>query len=218
MPVTAAPEQRATVRCAPAGTSTSMRRSEYPNCQCVPPSPGREIATPDWRWFESTLTYDNALLPLALFRAHTITRDPVGLQIARETLEFLEATCFRNDQLTLVGNDGWHSRAGARADADEQPIDAFAFVLAFRSAYLTTGDHRYLRRMRQSFAWFLGANRLGASVYDSSTAGCRDGLGRAALNLNQGAESTISFLLSLIEMLELAGEGLEYPERSTPDV
>jgi glycosyltransferase involved in cell wall biosynthesis len=177
----------------------------------------REAATPDWRWFESTLTYDNALLPLALFRAHTIMRDPIGLQVARETLEFLEAICFRNDQLTLVGNDGWHSRAGARADADEQPIDAFAFVLAFRSAYLTTGDHRYLRRMRQSFAWFLGANRLGASVYDSSTAGCRDGLGRAAPNLTQGAESTISFLLSLIEMLELAGEGLEYTERSPPE-
>ena len=118
----------------------------------------------------------------------------------------------------LVGNAGWHSRDGARADSDEQPIDAAAFVLAFRGAYLATGDHRYLRRMRESFAWFLGANRLGASVYDSATAGCRDGLGAAAPNLNQGAESTICFLLSLIEMLELAGEGLEYADsRRAPD-
>jgi len=76
-----------------------------------------------------------------------------------------------------------------------------------------TGDHRYLRRMRESFAWFLGANRLGISVYDPATAGCRDGLGETAPNLNQGAESTVSFLLSLIEMLELAGEGLEYEEK-----
>ena len=72
-------------------------------------------------------------------------------------------------------------------------------MLAFRGAYLVTGDHHYLRRMRESFAWFLGANRLGASVYDSATAGCRDGLGATAPNLNQGAESTVSFLLSLID-------------------
>ena len=68
--------------------------------------------------------------------------------------------------------------------------------------------------MRESFAWFLGANRLGVSVYDSATAGCRDGLGASALNLNQGAESTVSFLLALIEMLELAGEGLEYGDEA----
>ncbi len=87
-------------------------------------------------------------------------------------------------------------------------------MLAFRGAYLATGDRRYLDRMRESFAWFLGANRLGLSVYDSATAGCRDGLGPSALNLNQGAESTVSFLLALIEMLELAGEGLEYGDEA----
>jgi len=112
----------------------------------------------------------------------------------------------------LVGNAGWHPRGGLRAAADEQPTDAAAFVLAFHGAFLATGDHRYLRRMREAFAWFLGANRLGVSVYDAATAGCRDGLGDSAPNLNQGAESTISFLLSLIEMLELAGEGLEYAQ------
>lgn len=170
----------------------------------------RDEATADWRWFEPTLTYDNALLPLALFRASAIVQDRTGLQVAKETLEFLEETCFRDDRLVLVGNAGWHSRDGSRASSDEQPIDAAAFVLAFRGAYLTTGDHRYLHRMRESFAWFLGANRLGITVYDSATAGCRDGLGSAVPNLNQGAESTICFLLSLIEMLELAGEGLEY--------
>jgi hypothetical protein len=168
----------------------------------------------DWRWFEPTLTYDNALLPLALFRAYTITKDPAALKVAKETLEFLQVSCFRDDLLVLVGNAGWRPRGGSKADSDEQPIDAAAFVLAFRGAYLVTGDHRYLRRMRHSFAWFLGANRLGVSVYDSATAGCRDGLGAAAPNLNQGAESTVCFLLSLIEMLELAGEGLEYADSS----
>ncbi|MFL5305810.1 MAG: glycosyltransferase [Polyangia bacterium] len=170
----------------------------------------RQEATADWRWFEPALTYDNALLPLALWRAHALTRDPESREVARETLEFLEETCFVNDSLVLVGNAGWHVRGGSRPDADEQPLDAAAFVLAFRAAYVVTRDHRYLGRMRQAFAWFLGGNRLGIAVYDSATAGCRDGLGAQALNLNQGAESTVSFLLSLIEMQELAGEGLEY--------
>jgi len=172
----------------------------------------RAQATPDWRWFEATLTYDNALLPLALWRAYRVTKDPVTRDVASETLGFLEESSFRDDRLVLVGNAGWHTRGGPRADADEQPTDAAAFVLAFHGAFLATGDHRYLRRMREAFTWFLGANRLGLSVYDPATAGCRDGMGATALNLNQGAESTISFLLSLVEMLELAGEGLEYAE------
>jgi hypothetical protein len=167
-------------------------------------------AAQDWRWFESALTYDNAIIPLALFKAFSVTRERASLRVARESLEFLEDVCFVDEHLTLVGNEGWHSRGGQKPHADEQAIDAAAFVLAFRGAYLATGDHHYLRRMRESFAWFLGANRLGTPLYDSVTAGCRDGLGAVEVNQNQGAESTICFLLSLLEMLELAGEGLEH--------
>ena len=168
----------------------------------------------DWRWFEPTLTYDNAVLPLALFEAFSVTGERTSLRVARESLEFLEGICFEEGRLTLVGNAGWHSRGGTKPPADEQAIDAAAFVLAFRGAYVATGDHQYLRRMRESFAWFLGANRLGVSLYDPVTAGCRDGLGRTEANQNQGAESTLCFLLALLEMLELAGEGLEYGSRS----
>lgn len=169
----------------------------------------RHQATDDWRWFEPSLTYDNALLPLALWRANALTHDPESRAVASEALDFLESICFVNGGLVLIGNSGWHQRGGQRAQSDEQPTDAAAFVLAFRSAYVVTRDDRYLRRMREAFAWFLGANRLEAVVYDSATGGCRDGLGRGAPNLNQGAESTISFLLSLIEMLELAGDSLD---------
>jgi glycosyltransferase involved in cell wall biosynthesis len=172
----------------------------------------RAQSTADWRWFERTVTYDNALMPLALWRAYRVTKDPASREVATETLAFLEESSFRDDRLILVGNSGWHSRGGTRAESDEQPTDAAAFVLAFHGAFLGTGDHRYLRRMRESFAWFLGANRLGVSVYDAATGGCRDGLGASAPNLNQGAESTLAFLLSLIEMHDLAGEGLEYAE------
>lgn len=165
-------------------------------------------ASDDWHWFEPVLTYDNALLPLALFKAYRVTGERAGLRIAREALEFLEGKCFSRGQLTLVGNDGWHSRGGSKAQADEQAIDAAAFVLAFRGAYLATGDHHYLGRMRETFAWFLGVNRLGVPLYDFATAGCCDGLGATEANQNQGAESTISFLLALYGMLNLADQGL----------
>ncbi len=172
----------------------------------------QQEATDDWRWFERTLTYDNALIPLALFKALVVTGERASLRVAREALDFLEDVCFKDGRLVLVGNAGWHSRDGTKPDADEQAIDAAAFVLAFRGAYLATGDHHYLGRMRESFAWFLGANRLGLPLYDFVTAGCRDGLGATQPNQNEGAESTICFLLSLLEMLELAGEGLEYAD------
>lgn len=170
----------------------------------------QQEATDGWHWFEPTLTYDNAIIPLALFKAYSVTGERASLRVARESLEFLEEICFGDKHLTLVGNAGWHCRGGNKPSADEQAIDAAAFVLAFRGAYLATGDHRYLSRMRESFAWFLGANRLAIPLYDSVTGGCRDGLGATQLNQNQGAESTICFLLSLLEMLELADEGLEH--------
>ena len=104
-------------------------------------------ATSDWRWFEATLTYDNAILPLALFAAYAVTGERATLRAARESLEFLEDVCFAGDRLLLVGNDGWHTLGGDKAPADEQAIDATAFVLAFRCAYAVTGDRHYLVRM-----------------------------------------------------------------------
>lgn len=170
-------------------------------------------ASDDWHWFEQTLTYDNATIPFALFKAFSVTGERASLRVARESLEFLENVCFEDGQLTLVGNAGWHRHGGQKPPADEQAVDAAAFVLAFRGAYLATGDHHHLRRMRESFAWFLGTNRLGTSLYDSATAGCRDGLGANQASQNQGAESTICFLLSLLEMFGLADEGLEHAGR-----
>jgi len=176
----------------------------------------QDEATDDWRWFEPTLTYDNAMIPLALFAAYRVTGERVSLRVAREALDFLETICFTGDRLLLIGNTGWHSRGGKKPETDEQAIDAAAFVLAFRGAYLATGDHHYLTRMREAFAWFLGNNRLGLPLYDFATAGCRDGLGTSEPNQNEGAESTICFLMAHLGMLELAGEGLEYADPSRP--
>lgn len=169
-----------------------------------------EHADDEWRWFEPELTYENALLPLALFKFSLRTGDETALRVACDSLSFLETLCFTEERyLHLIGNAGWHARGRERAIADEQPIDAAAFVLAFHAAHAATGDPRYLARMRKSFAWFLGTNRLGLALYDFSTAGCHDGLGTHEVNGNQGAESLVSFLLSLIAMLGLVEDGLD---------
>lgn len=163
-------------------------------------------ATDDWQWFEPRLTYDNGLLPLALFKAYARTHAGDYLRIARASLGFLEHVCFEDDHLALVGNSGWHSRSGERSTSDEQPLDAASLVLAFQSAYLVTGNHRDIQRMRRCFEWFLGNNRLGLSLYDYQTAGCRDGLEMTSANENQGAESTISFLIALLAMLDVVSQ------------
>jgi hypothetical protein len=171
----------------------------------------RNNATDDWHWFESTLTYDNAILPLALFAAYSVTGERATLHDARASLEFLEEVCFQGDQAQLVGNTGWHSAGGEKASADEQAIDATALVLAFSCAYAVTLDRHYLRRMHEAFAWFLGSNRLGVPLYDFSTGGCHDGIGVSHVNRNQGAESTVCFLMALLEMLEVDAGKLEHP-------
>jgi hypothetical protein len=166
-----------------------------------------EEADDEWRWFEPEVTYENAMLPAALFNFSMRTGDPTALRVAHDSLSFLEEICFADGYLHLIGNAGWHGRGRERAEADEQPIDATAFVLAFRAAHAATGDARYLERMRQSFDWFLGANRLRLPLYDFATAGCHDGLGTHEVNRNQGAESLVSFLIALLAMLGLADDG-----------
>jgi uncharacterized protein YyaL (SSP411 family) len=152
------------------------------------------------------------MVPLALFKAFRVTGEPDCLAVARASLGFLEEICFTDQYLSLVGNEGWHRRGGTASVVDEQPIDAAAFVMAFREAYLVTSDDRYLSRMRESFEWFLGRNRLGLPLYNFTTAGCHDALALNGVNRNQGAESSLSFLLSLLTTLEVVG--LELVERS----
>lgn len=165
----------------------------------------RAHADGSWLWFEPDLTYDNAVVPLALLTSHRITDDPEALRVGLESLGFLQELCFRNDYLNLVGNEAWHRRDGRMSTSDEQPTDAAAFVLAFREAFLATSDQRHLGRMREAFEWFLGRNRLRLPVYDFATGGCHDALGRHEVNQNQGAESTLAFLLSLLAMIDVVG-------------
>ena len=162
----------------------------------------KQVATDDWRWFEDIICYDNGIMPMALFQTYSLLRDEKYLQAARETLEFLEKTLTLNGRLSIVGSRGWYRRGGPRAQYDQQPIDAAAMVLAYQSAYWVTGEKEYLKKMRLAFGWFLGENDMGMSLYDHETKGCADGLLPEGVSLNQGGESTVSFLMALLAMIE----------------
>ena len=150
----------------------------------------------DWHWFESVLTYDNAMLPLALLNAFEITQNEEYLRIALQSMNFLESKVFYNDSLRPIGNDGWHKRGEPGAQFDQQGIDAMAMVLFYQQAFRITREEIYQTRMYKSYQWFLGDNDLGLSLYDLSTGGCADGLHSEGINLNQGAESTLAYWIS----------------------
>ena len=136
----------------------------------------RRTAGEDWHWFEDIICYDNGIMPLALFQTYALLREDKYLQTARESLAFLEQNLVRDGRLSIIGSNGWFRRGGARAQYDQQPIDATAMVLAYQSAYWVTQDKEYLKKMRLAFGWFLGENDMGMSLYDHETKGCADGL------------------------------------------
>ena len=165
-------------------------------------------ATEKWFWWEERLTYDNAKLPHALILAGHLLGEPkmldLGLQALKWLLDF--QTNPETGYLSLVGNDGWASKDGFRAHFDQQPLDASALVEACYDAFLITDDDKWHEEMYKCFNWFLGDNDIRESLYDFTTAGCRDGLGKTGVNENQGAESTLSWLIALHKMHALSIE------------
>ncbi len=106
-------------------------------------------------------------------------------------------------RVSLIGNQGWLDRAGKRARFDQQPVEAMALAEACAQAYRVTGDEVWFDRARTFLDWFTGNNDTGASLYDYQTGGCRDGLSADGPNLNQGAESTLAWLIALLTVMEL---------------
>ena len=157
-------------------------------------------SSPDWPWFEPVLSYCNAKLPHALI----VTGESLGraelTDIGLAALEWLIQQQTHSDHLTFIGNHGFYPQGGVRATFDQQPIEAHAHISACLAAYRVTGRARYLDEATRAFEWFLGENDLGLPLYDPRTGGCRDGLHPDRVNQNQGAESTLAFLLSLLEL------------------
>lgn len=161
-----------------------------------------ESSDEKWKWFEETLTYDNAILVLALLHSCEINADDRVQAIALEALTFLDKTCFKQDCLMPVGNNGWYSRGKEMAMYDQQAIEAMAMVLMYFQAYLSTQETRYIEKTYLSYRWFLGENTLRAPLYDRETQGCCDGLEQSGINRNQGAESTLAYMISHITVLQ----------------
>lgn len=163
-----------------------------------------DAASEEWQWFEEVVSYANARLPHAMILSGRSMHNDTMLELGLKTLRWLvrvqtsEAGSFRP-----VGSNGFYPRGGTRALFDQQPIEAQATVSACIEAYQATHDSFWLAEARRAFEWFLGRNDLGIALYDPSTGGCRDGLHVDRLSQNQGAESTLAFLLALAEMQAL---------------
>lgn len=150
----------------------------------------------DWRWFENSLTYDNAVLPWALFAAYSRLRQDRLLRVAQESLEFFDKVTFRDGYFRAIGCKGWLLRGSKPAQYDEQPIEASTATLAHLAAYEATGDQTMLELAKKSFAWYLGKNSRNECLIDDESGGCRDGITADGLNKNQGAESIIGYWIA----------------------
>ena len=159
----------------------------------------------DWVWPGDRVTYDSGRLPLALLLAAEALDDPSLRETGLRALRFLEQANFPDatGPLRVIGNSGWWERGREPAVSDQQPIDASGLVEAYAAAWRATGDPRWLRRAEAAVAWFLGSNPGGLALYEVGTGACHDALGHRVLNVNCGAESTVSALIALAVAREL---------------
>ncbi len=173
----------------------------------------QECETVDWPWCEDVVTYDNARIPQALILA--------GMALGEESLKhrglrvltwLLDVQTAEAGHLSVIGSDGWFRRDGYRAVYDQQPLEAAALIEACKAAHRATGQDKWLIEMRRCFAWYLGQNDAGVSLIEFKSHGCHDGLMRGGVNENFGAESCLSWLLSLLTMHEM--QPGEAPDRS----
>lgn len=160
----------------------------------------RQHAIPDWLWFEASLTYDNSVLPEALLYAYRTIGGEQYREVAKESFNFLLSLIFTHDRIKVVSNDGWLVKGRESKGYGEQPIDVASTVMALSVFYDQFGDQTYLTRRTHAFNWFLGNNHLHQIIYNPATGGCYDGLEEHNVNLNQGSESTVCYLLARLKM------------------
>jgi len=155
----------------------------------------------NWHWFEETLTYCNAVLPHALLICGKSIPNKAMMDAGFESLKWLADLQKSNEgHFVPIGSNGFYKNGGERARFDQQPVEAQAMVSACLEAFNISDDKNWQKEARRAFEWFLGRNDLNLSLYDPTTGGCRDGLHSDRLNENQGAESTLAFLQSLLEL------------------
>ncbi|WP_154857807.1 glycosyltransferase family 4 protein [Cyclobacterium xiamenense] len=158
--------------------------------------------TEDWKWFEPLLAYDNGILPLALLHAAEILPEERIRAVALESMGFLTKTTLHDGYLSIIGNENWYQKEGERSQFAQQPIDALAMILMYQQAFHLTKDKEYLSKLFSCFMWFLGENDLRMSLFDFETKGCCDGFESNGINRNQGAESSLAYLISYLIVLQ----------------
>jgi glycosyltransferase involved in cell wall biosynthesis len=168
-----------------------------------------------WNWFEKSLSYSNARLAQALILAGWRSENERMVAAGIEALEWLVAAqhCGDKEIFVPIGSDGFYSEGKEKARFDQQPVEACATISACLEAYKLTREERWLEEARRVFSWFLGRNDLQVPLYDAVTGGCRDGLHPDRVNANQGAESTLSFLMALLEMQAAKVTSASEPEQ-----
>jgi glycosyltransferase involved in cell wall biosynthesis len=158
--------------------------------------------TNDWHWFEEKMTYDNAILPLALLKTYDVTKNHIYKEIGLESLTFLDKETLDQGYYNPIGNDGWFYKNQDKAIFDQQAIETMAAVMMYFQAFEVTEDVVYIEKMFKTYLWFLGENALRIPLYDHETNGCCDGLTPHGINRNQGAESTLAYFISHLTVLK----------------
>ena len=162
----------------------------------------KENSSANWKWFEPLLTYDNGMLPLALLHSAEILNNNKIREIAMETMNFLTEITLKDGYLSIIGNEKWYKKDQERSIYTQQPIDALAMVLMYNQAFRLTKDKEYLTKLFTCFMWFMGENDLRMNLFDFETKGCCDGLEKYGVNRNQGAESSLAYLISHLIVLQ----------------
>jgi uncharacterized protein YyaL (SSP411 family) len=164
---------------------------------------------PNWFWYEDYLTYGNSLLPEAMLCAYICTENEEYKKIAEESVSFLISIIFIGSKLKVISNKGWYQKniTNKVQVGGEQPIDVAYTVLAMEKFYNICKDEKYRERATQAFNWFLGDNHLQQMVYNPCTGGSYDGVEEYNVNLNQGAESTASYLMARLAIERIMHTG-----------
>jgi hypothetical protein len=149
-----------------------------------------------WQWYEGYLTYANSILPEAMLYAWLLTGEAIYKEIALSSFNFLLSKIFNENGIEVITNKNWLQRGQTAGHFGEQPIDVAYTIMTLSKFYDVFDDEDYLINMETAFNWFLGSNRLHQIIYNPCTGGCYDGLEETHVNLNQGAESTVSYLMA----------------------
>ena len=159
-----------------------------------------------WEWFEGYMTYANSILPEAMLYAWLMTGESIYKDIARNSFNFLLSLIFNKNGIEVISNKGWLQKGQEAGHFGEQPIDVAYTIMTLSKFYDVFMDEDYHKKMETAFNWFLGDNRLHQIIYNPCTGGCYDGLEETHVNLNQGAESTVSYLMARLTVEKYKNE------------